>query len=113
MRSNCQIEQGKNSMSLTVSYDPEIKVIKTVLRDTVDPTELQQEIIQAAALGKEHNCKLFFTDCSQASIEFSIVDVFELPNLQNNLGLDRSIRMAVFALSYIAIFRPSVDIAKW
>ena len=87
-------------MSLTVSYDPVIKVIISVLQGTVDPEELRQETIQATALAKKHDCKLFLSDFSQATINFSMVDVFNLPGLQADAGLDRSIRVAVIAPTF-------------
>lgn len=74
---------------LEVKYDSENGVVETFLSGVVSAAELNTETVKAAALAREHNCDLFLSDYSDAEMDFSIVDVFELPDLQRGLGMSR------------------------
>lgn len=86
-------------MSITARYDSELNLVETILSGTVTPADLREEIVLAAALAEEHDCALFLSDFSQAKTEFSFVDVYYLPAMQDDHGLRQSIRVAVLAPS--------------
>lgn len=88
-------EEKKIRMSLTVRHYPETNIVESILSGVVTPSELRVEIIQAAALAEANDCTLFLSNFSEATINFSIIDVFDLPKLQEEQGLQRNIRVAV------------------
>ena len=80
---------------LEVEFDSVFGIAKSRLWGSVSPEELRRETIQLAEIAEEHSCSLFMSDFSDADVEFNVVDVYELPDLQEEEGLDRSVRIAV------------------
>ena len=76
-------------MSLTVKYNAQRGFVESTLSGIVSPAELDQEMVQAAAMSQEYACELFLSDFQDAEVGFSILDVFELPDLQDNAGLKK------------------------
>ena len=85
-------------MALTVKYNAQKGFVESTLSGIVSPAELNQETVQAAALSQEHACGLFLSDFQDAEIDFSILDVFDLPDLQDGVGLKKqTARIALLA----------------
>ncbi len=84
-------------MSLTVRYDPEGRFVETVNIGIATHEDLTKEAEQAIALAKENECALFLCDYSRSDVNFSAVDVYELPALYVAEGLERSARIAVIS----------------
>ncbi len=75
-------------MSLTVRYDPEGRFVETVNIGIATHEDLTKEAEQAIALAKENECALFLCDYSRSDVNFSAVDVYELPALYVAEGLE-------------------------
>ena len=85
-------------MSLEVKYNAQRGFVESTLSGIVSPAELNQEMVQAAAKGQEYACELFLSDFQDAEINFSILDVFDLPDLQDKAGLKKqTARIALLA----------------
>lgn len=82
-------------ISLSVKYLPKISVVKTVSTGVVARAELLEETKQTVAI--EHDWSRFPSDFSNAQVAFTAADVYELPRLQQKLGLKRDSRVAVIA----------------
>ena len=85
-------------MSLAVKYNAQKAFVESTLSGIVSPAELSQEMVQVAAMSQEHACELFLSDFQDAEIGFSILDVFDLPDLQDEAGLKKqTARIALLA----------------
>ena len=82
-------------MSLEVTYHPDLGVVESTVTGTVTPDLLRRETVEMAAVGGEHQCERFLSDFSQSFVGFSITDVFGLPTLQRDEGLETTIRVAL------------------
>ena len=84
-------------MPVTVRYDPDSRFIETVNIGIATREDLTKEAVQAIALAKENDCALFLCDYSRSDVNFSVADVYDLPELYVAEGLERSARIAVIS----------------
>ena len=84
-------------MPVTVRYDPDSRFIETVNIGIATREYLVKEAVQAIALAKENDCGLFLCDYSRSDVNFSVTDVYDLPELYAAEGLERSARIAVIS----------------
>ena len=82
-------------MALSARYHAESGIVETIVSGVVDPDELRQETVLAASMAEEHEATRFLSNFSAAVVGFSISDVFDLPALQEEVGLTRGIRVAL------------------
>ena len=88
-------KQLEVKMGFTVQYDRENRCLFGRYTGTMDPGargEYVQAIVQA---GEEYNCKCLLNDMSQAKIDFSTMEIFDLPKVLDCTGIDRSWKRAV------------------
>ena len=84
-------------MPLSVKYNAELGIVESKVTGIVSADELGQETIELAALGRKHGCDFYLSDFSEAGIDFTSVDVYEIPALQDAEGMDRCAQIAVVA----------------
>lgn len=82
-------------MLLTVNFEPTTGVVEASVSGVVSSEDLREIAAQIFACGQENDASLFVADYRRATVEFSPFDVFEVPQFQLELGLDRSSRFAV------------------
>ena len=88
------MERGKG-MSFTVQYERNNRFLIGRYTGTMDQgtrDEYAQAIVQA---GEEYNCKCLLNDMSQAKIDFSTMEIFDLPKVLDCTGIDRSWKRAI------------------
>ena len=90
-------KKKEERMSINVNYDPETGVLETTLSGSVTRPVLEEATAQAAALARDNDCTLFLSDCRQIEAEFSVFDVYDLPEIQTEHGIERSARIALVA----------------
>ena len=84
-------------MTLSVRYNTERNFVESKVTGVVSAEELGQETEQAIAMGLANDCFFFLSDFSEAEANFSTFDVYELPALQDERGLDRCAQIALIA----------------
>jgi hypothetical protein len=82
-------------MSFTVKYNPELNTIESVLADNVTTEDLRRHELQCTALAKETNSTRFLTDATQATLNVSILALYDLPKLYQDQDLRRPVLIAV------------------
>ena len=82
-------------MSFAVKYNPEFRIIESVLADNVTKKDLLMHEAQCIALAKETNPTGILTDATQATLKVSMAALFDLPEFYAVQGLRRSVRIAI------------------
>ena len=82
-------------MSVAVTFNPEFGTIESVLADRVTAEDLRTHETQCLALAKENETTRFFTDASAATLTMSVFDLHDLPQLYQDRGLQRPVRIAI------------------
>jgi len=88
------VERGVG-MGFTVQYNQKNRFLIGHYTGTMDPgarDEYAQAIVQA---GEEFNCKSLLNDMSQVKIDFSTMEIFDLPKVLDCTGIDRSWKRAI------------------
>ena len=84
-------------MPLAVRYNAELGIVESKMTGVVSPEELDQVTIEMVASGRKHGCDFYVGDFSEAEVDFSSLDVEELPALQEAEGMDRCAQIALIA----------------
>jgi len=82
-------------MPWTVEYAPEFDGVQYIAVGRLAGGEAKEAAAKAVGLAKANNTNLFLIDDSKLERGESVVDLFELPNLFVELGVDRSSRAAL------------------
>jgi propanediol dehydratase small subunit len=75
-------------MSFTVEYNPELSTIESVLTDDVTTEDLRMHELQCIALAMETNSNRFLTDATQATLNVSILELYDLPEFYQDQIFD-------------------------
>ena len=68
-------------MSYSVTYDAEAGFITIVMKGMIDQSVTRETASKAARLVQEHNCCLVLTDAREATMAFSIMEIYDLPKI--------------------------------
>lgn len=82
-------------MELQFRYDQQDDYVEALVSGAVQATDLQAEVEQAQVQLELNDCSRFLSDFTNASVAFSIVDLFPLPDLQDRLGISRALKIAI------------------
>lgn len=82
-------------MAVEVRYLPDEQLIESVLTESVTLEDLTEEVERCAALAKEHNCAKVLSDFSKATLCISLINTFDLPDMQGKNGMERKSMIAL------------------
>jgi hypothetical protein len=83
-------------MPYTLEYNRALNIIELVYTGRYTPQESRESTSKAIALGKEHGDADALVDATEAKLEVSIFDLFDLPDRQYVAqDMKRKIRIAV------------------
>jgi hypothetical protein len=82
-------------VAVEVRYNFEKMIIESVLKDNVTLEDLTEEVERCATLCKEHNCAKMLSDFSNATLCVSLINAFDLPDIQEKRGVERGSMIAL------------------
>lgn len=82
-------------MTVTIKYDAERGFVETKATGVVTAEELYRETAQTIAIGQASDCYFCLSDFSKAEVDFDQFDLYDLPDLKEEEGLDRSATIGV------------------
>ena len=82
-------------MPSTVEYDDNLEVVHCTFVGQVTVNDFKEATFKSFKLAKENNTSLFLIDDSKWEGGASIIGIYELPELYEELGFDRNSRAAL------------------
>ncbi len=81
-------------MSYSVTYDAETGLIVIEIKEMINIPIVRKLSHEVILLAKEHNCFLILNDAREATISLSIMELYELPKLIQEIasGLETQVR---------------------
>ena len=82
-------------MPWKAKYNDKHNFVELVYLGKVTPQELHQALVAAVSLSKENNTQLFLADCTEMEGGHSVIDLYSLISLYDNIGLKLGMREAL------------------
>ena len=82
-------------MEFDVRYDEEHDCVIGSYTGRMDCDALHLYVKEMISVASKHICKCFISDIRKAEFDFSMVDIYYMPEALHVLGLDRSWRRAI------------------
>lgn len=80
-----------NSVPLRAWYDADNDVVRTEMTGSISPEELHQETSAAADLALRHGCPRFLSDYSDATVTFSMLDLYRDVEMHDDQGVPKGL----------------------
>lgn len=85
----------KDDFELKISYLAEHKIIKVVVSGGLNYYTYQQLVAKVIAASQQYATHLILVDHRMTSVEMGVLDVYDLPTLNLQLGLPSDLRVAI------------------
>ena len=82
-------------MAWSVKYDPELKLVHSVLTGHVPVVEINKAAVKGITLAKEKNTNRLLIDNSKLEGAYSALDIYEMPKYYVELNADRANKVAI------------------
>lgn len=90
-------------MSHTIIYNPDMHIIEIKVEGVVQASEMKEIFAEAVRIGIEKDTFLFLSDFQEATIELTVIQIYDLPKMLSNVtapmgvSADRLRRAIVFS----------------
>jgi len=88
-------ENLDNNFDLIVSYLADQKYIKIIARGNLTVEANQQSVVTAIEACRKFNCSLILLDERNVTVAMNFVDIYDLPQHNEHLGVSNNIRVAI------------------
>lgn len=78
-------------------YSPDHGVIVVHFKDTFNILSIKDYALRIAQLARENGCKNILLEARGKKLCLSTVEIYQLPSILNQYGIDRSFRHAILA----------------
>ena len=82
-------------MPFSVRYNAEINAVETTFSRIINEAEIQSQLIESCAIAAAYGTTYFISDFTEAELRISLAFVYSIPDLCEQLGADRPIRVAL------------------
>lgn len=82
-------------MPFSVWYNAELNAVETVFRDVITIDDTQAEMIERHRLATDYQTSWFIADTTNATIQISLTDIYNLLEEYENMGGERPVRVAL------------------
>jgi len=90
-----QINKKGDNMKFDVNYNKKHNCLIASFEGDLNPSNAKEYIKTIAIKAKKHNCKCLLNDLRKANIDFSIAELYELPEIVITKEFDRTWARAI------------------
>jgi hypothetical protein len=91
--------------TISVHYDEECDCLVGCFSGTLDQDTLKEYSIEVAKTASKHDYRYFLNDLQEADVDFSSIEIINIPGIFHAAGLDISLRRAIVVPTDIENFR--------
>lgn len=82
-------------MGYELSYDAEKKIIRGRVLGELNPSLVKNMAVDLEKLGRKHKCPRLLNDLREAVISKSLLDIYSMPRVVEQAGMQKSFRRAI------------------
>ncbi len=82
-------------MGYELSYDAEKKIIRGRVLGELNPSLVKNMAVDLEKLGRKHKCPRLLSDLREAVISKSLLDIYSMPRVVEQAGMQKSFRRAI------------------
>lgn len=82
-------------MGYELSYDAEKKIIRGRVLGELNPSLVKNMAVDLEKLGRKHKCPRLLNDLREAVISKSLLDIYSMPRVVEEAGMQKSFRRAI------------------